>query len=588
MVTLPQKFFQISTKHPKKDFLVAKKDGKWRSIAFKQAGNFIKFFACGLREIGLAKGDRVAILSANRPVWPIVDLGIMSAGGISVPIHTTLSQAKIEYILKDSESRFLFVAGQENFDKILSIKNKTKTLLKTVYLDAFLSEVGEAESFDQLLNLGYESKAELDIDKHVSKEIASIVYTSGTTGEPKGVMLSHENFLTNAISAIRAVSIKSSDTFLSFLPLSHVLERTAGYYVPMSVGATINYAENVKKLADNLKEVKPTVLVCVPRIFEKVYEKIIDKTKHEKGLKKKLFFSALKTQSEIHHARREGRSISPVLKIKAKALDKLVCSKVRQALGGHLRFAVSGGSSLNKKIARFFEDLGINIIEGYGLTETSPIITVNHLDKYEFGTVGLPLKEVQLKISADKEILVRGPNVMSGYWKNPQATAEVLTPEGWFSTGDLGFLDEYGFLSIIGRKKEIIITSGGKNVSPEPVENALQLSKYISQAMIIGNNRRFVSALIVPDFEKLKDFIKEKKLDKFELVKNNVLINLIEHEVSQQLKDLPEFEKVKKFVLLDCEFTQEAEELTPTFKLRRAIIESKHKKGIEAMYAEDS
>lgn len=584
MNSIPQQFFKIAKEHPSKDFLAVKSDNKWQGISYKKTAESVEFFSRGLLSLGLNKGNRVAILSENRPAWAIADLGIMTAGGVSVPIHATLSSAKIEYILKDSEAKFLFIAGHDNFLKFSKIEPRPKALEKIIYLDleTFEKSAGMID-FNELLKQGQN----FQISEFPSLTLASLVYTSGTTGEPKGVILSHRNFLSNIQSAIKAVPIMSSDIFLSFLPLSHVLERTAGYYIPMSVGATIYYAENVKKLSDNLKEVKPTVLICVPRIFEKVYEKIVNKAKQEKGFKKKLFFQALKVQSEVNQARREARQVNWFTKIKAGLLDKFVCQKVRQALGGNLRFAVSGGASLSKQIARFFEDLGLKIIEGYGLTETAPIVTVNRLEKYKFGTVGLPLEGVEVRISSDKEILVRGDNVMSGYWHKSEATREALAADGWFCTGDLGFLDGEGFLSIIGRKKEIIVTSGGKNVSPEPIENALQLSKYINQAMIIGNSRKFISCLITPDFEKLKGLAQEKGLDyltKEELIQQDSIRHLFEKEIEKQLSDFADFEKVKKFILLPCEFTQENEELTPTLKLRRAVIGEKYKKEIDRMY----
>ena len=577
MTTIPSQFIQTASQHPNKDFLVAKKAGQWKSISYGQTADFVQSFAGGLLKLGLKQGDRVAILSCNRPAWVIVDLGVMTASGISVPIHTTLSPNKIKYILNDSGAKYLFVAGEENYKKFLEIKPQPKKLKKIIHLDigSEIQNSANMISFEETLKLSdlrhppAPSQVEGTSDiRPPTSDICSILYTSGTTGDPKGVMLSHENFLSNVQAALQAVPINSTDIFLSFLPLSHVLERTAGYYTPMSVGATIYYAENIKKLSDNLKEVRPTVLISVPRIFERVYEKIINKAKAEKGLKKKLFFSALKIQSEIHQASRESRHLGLITKVQGKIMDSLVCKKVRTALGGRLRFAVSGGASLSKQIAKFFENLGINIIEGYGLTETSPVITVNRLDNYEFGTVGLPLQGVEVKISPQKEILAKGPNVMSGYWQSQKATKEVLASSGWFSTGDLGFIDNRGFLTIIGRKKEIIVTSGGKNVSPEPVEAALQLSKFINQAMVIGNNRKFISALIVPDFE----------------IQHNSTQSLIQHEIENQLHDFPDYEKPQKFTLIPVEFTQEAEELTPTLKLRRSVISAKYKKEIEAMY----
>lgn len=593
--TIPEQFCASAQKYPDKKFLAAKKNNRWQAFTYAETLHLVEKLAQIYLDLGFKKGDRIAIFSPSRPAWIIADLAILSLGGVSVPIHTTLSPNIIRYIINDSGARFLFVAGQENFYKLNQIYPETEKIEKIIYLDIVIPEDLKSEifiEFNDLINRPSNTEPKtlpfVCSNCHSNaNDLASIVYTSGTTGEPKGVMLSHKNFLSNVQSAIKAVSILHSDVFLSFLPLSHVLERTAGYYAAMSVGATIYYAESIKKLADNLKEIKPTIIICVPRIFERVYEKILDKIMRGKNFKKQLFFKALKSQSEIHHAQRENRPVPLLHKVQTKFFDLLICRKIRQALGGRLRFAVSGGASLSQKIARFFEDIGLKIIEGYGLTETAPILTVNRLDNYEFGTVGLPLEEVELKISPDKEIIVRGPNIMLGYWQNPTATSEVLTADNWFYTGDLGFINHRGLLTIIGRKKEILVTAGGKNVPPEPVENALQLSKYIAQSMIIGNNRPYISALIVPDFEKLLAFAKEKKLENLNreaLIKNETVKTLFTHEIEHQMPDISDHEKVKKFTLLIHEFTQETEELTPTLKLRRAVIQHKYEREIEAMY----
>jgi len=398
-------------------------------------------------------------------------------------------------------------------------------------------------------------------------------------------MLSHKNFLTNVAAATKAVPVHSSDVFLSFLPLSHIFERTAGYYGALFSGASIYYAESAKKLPDNIRQVRPTILVSVPRIFERVYEAIINSINANSFLKRKLFFYNLKIQGQ----KNRSKSYNLSLRFKAALLDKLVGKKVRERLGGKLRYAISGGASLSPKVARFFNNFGIKILEGYGLTETSPVVSVNRLENFRFGTVGLPLDNVQVKISSDKEILIKGKSVMRGYWRKDKETQKVLSPGGWLKTGDLGFIDRGGFLTIIGRKKEMIITSVGKNVAPEPLENTLQLSKYILQAMVFGHRQKFISALIVPDFKVLQEYARDKGLkfrSKKDLLNKDWVFSLFEKEVKGLMSHFSPWEQVKKFILLERQFTLENEELTPTLKLRRQIIAKHYKREISALYRE--
>jgi len=403
-------------------------------------------------------------------------------------------------------------------------------------------------------------------------DVCSIVYTSGTTGLPKGVELSHNNFLSNVEAVKSAVPVRQDDVFLSFLPLSHILERTCGYYVPLLSGAAIAYAESAKTILLNLSEIKPTILIAVPRIFEKFYEGVWNNARELAGFKKHIFFWALKQKE---------RGLPRIL------AEFLVFKKIKSKLGGHLRLAVSGGASLDKKIAKFFMKIGILILEGYGLTETSPVIAVNKEDGFKFGAVGKPISGVDVKIFRDKEILVKGPNVMKKYFNDLEGTKSVIDPDGWFHTGDLGFVDEEGFLTIIGRKKEMIVLSGGKNIWPEVIERELNNDCFVSQSMIIGNNRKFISALIVPDWEKIQNFLKENNLaaeSPENLVKNEILNEFFRERVEEINKNFSDYEKIKKFQLIAQEFSQEREEMTPTLKLRRKTIEDNHKKEIEEMY----
>jgi len=403
-------------------------------------------------------------------------------------------------------------------------------------------------------------------------DCCSIIYTSGTTGRPKGVALTHRNFLSDAEAVNEVVPVLKNDIFLSFLPLSHVLERLAGYYLPLAYGATIAYAESVRELPKNLKEVRPTLLISVPRVFEKFHDAIWDKINKGSSLQKKIFKWSLKQKKYTL-----GHRIA----------DRLVFRKIRQNMGGNLRLAISGGAALDQNIGKFFYKIGVTVLEGYGLTETSPVICVNREKDFKFGTVGKVLPGIKVKITETKEVLVKGPNVFASYYGNKEQTKQAFK-EGWFCTGDQGFLDKQGFLTIIGRGKEMIVTSGGKNVWPEPVESLLNTDKFIAQSIIIGDKRKFISALIVPDWQEVEVYLKEQNLPMQEhtkLIKDPTLINIFQQRINEKINpNLSDVEKIKKFVLLPQEFSQDEDELTPTLKLRRHIIEKHYQKSIDSIY----
>ncbi|KKQ67041.1 MAG: hypothetical protein A3F95_01780 [Candidatus Nealsonbacteria bacterium RIFCSPLOWO2_12_FULL_39_31] len=573
--TIPEVFFKTAEMFPEKTTFLYKKNGLYCPIKYKEAAENIRVLAFGISQLGIKRGGKIAILSENRPEWAMFDLAIMSMGVISVPLHIVLCPKIIEYILNHSQSEILIISSDDLLEKIIPIQNNLPFLRNIIFLDEIKKENKdklrkEAINYNELFAQAGENK--LRPVALQSDDICSIVYTSGTTGLPKGVELSHNNFLSNIGAVKLAVPVEPDDIFLSFLPLSHILERLCGYYIPLLSGATIAYAESAKTLLLDLSEVKPTVLIAVPRIFEKFYEGIWNNTRKLEGLKKIIFFWALK---------QKRKSLSHIL------ADVLVFKKIKGKLGGNLRLAVSGGASLDKKIAKFFMKIGILILEGYGLTETSPVISVNKKDSFMFGTVGKPISGVDVKISGDKEILVRGPNVMKGYFNNYEETQNAIDPRGWFHTGDLGFINEEGFLTIIGRKKEMIVLSMGKNIWPEVIERELNNDCFISQSMIIGNNRKFVSALVVPDWEKIQDFLKEKNLlseNRENLVGNEILNKLFKEKIETINENFSDYEKIKKFRLISREFSQEKEEMTPTLKLRRAIIGDNYKKEIAGMY----
>ncbi len=557
-MTIYQKFKETARSHPKHPAVYWKESGRWRRYLYEEFLELVDNLAGGLSRLGITSGEKVAILSENRPEWLVGDLALNKLGAISIPIHTTANRQLIEHILRDSVSGFLIVSA-ELFQKNAVIINAVEGLKKIILISEDDHGVaGHLEKFvlfKNLINKEFSSHEYYLNDN----DLASIIYTSGTTGEAKGVMLSNHNFLSNVEAAGRRIKILPTDKFLSFMPLSHVLERTAGSYTPILNGAAIAYAENIKKVVDNLKEVKPTIMISVPKILEKMYEQIINGIKGKNVLVKKFFFWSLK---------RKGKSLSGL------AADKLIYRKIRRVLGGRLRFAVSGGASLDEKILRFFKHIGIKIMEGYGLTETSPVVSVNALDDYKIGTVGRPLDGVEVKIAFDKEILVKGDNVMLGYWHNQEATKEVMAEDGWFKTGDLGFLDLNNFLTIIGRKKEIIVTSNGKNVAPEKIENIINLSPYIEQSLLVGHRKSFLAALIVPDKQAIEN--------KFGAGAN--LTEIINKEINKVNEHLMFYERIKKFHFLERPFTIENDELTPTLKVRRKIIEARYKKLIDQLY----
>lgn len=574
---IPEVFFETAKKHPNKPALLYKKEGVYFPITYKEFSKKVETFSACLSALGVGRGDKVAILSENRPEWAISDLSIMAVGAVVVPLHTTFNPKAVCSVLKHSEAKILIVSNSDLLNKVLLGQKDLKNLKKIIFLESLTAVQKEILKskviswkaiFSQNQNNNFE-KIFLDPD-----DCCSIIYTSGTTGKPKGVILSHRNFLSNAEAVNEVIPVKENDVFLSFLPLSHVLERLAGYYVPICYGATIAYAESTKQLPVNLKEIKPTIMISVPRVFEKFHDAVWDKINSSSALQKRIFKWALKQEKNT---------------LAYRLADFIVFKKIREQLGGKLRLTFSGGASLNENIAGFFSKIGILILEGYGLTETSPVVSANQENDFKFGTVGKIIPGVKVKITDAKEILIKGPNVFQGYFKNKKESKLCFDKEGWFCTGDLGFIDKQGFLTVTGRAKEMIVTSGGKNVWPERVENLLNNDRFISQAMVIGNNRKFISALIVPDWQEIEMHFKKNNLalqEHDKLIKSSVILDIFQNRIDTKINpNLHEFEKVKKFKLLPQEFSQEQEELTATLKFRRHIIENHYKKSIESMYA---
>jgi long-chain acyl-CoA synthetase len=595
-ITLTEMFLDTVKTNGSKTALMNKVEGQYQGISYQQFGEKVKNLALGLASLGLKKGDRVSLLSENRPEWAISDLAILSLGAINIPIYPSLIPKQVEYILNDSEAKIIITSTPEQTSKIIEIIKNLPVLKYIIYMDSPAAITEKMMSFNQVSEKGQEYGNEHpDYYDQAAKAIkpddpAGIIYTSGTTGNPKGAILTHHNILSNVKGGIASLHIRPDDTFLSFLPLCHVFERMGGHFCPISVGATIAYAESIDTVAQNLGEVKPTIMTSVPRLFEKMYTRVLENARAGGAVKQKIFNWAIQTGEKHVKAQGQGK-VGGTLKVKYNLAHKLVFSKLHERVGGRLRFFVSGGAPLPKEIGEFFHYAGIKILEGYGLTESSPVIAVNLEDKFKFGTVGPALEKggVEVKIAEDGEILTRGPHIMKGYYKKPSETKEAIDEDGWLHTGDIGFLDEDNFLVITDRKKNLIVTSGGKNIAPAPIENLMLTSPLIDQILIIGDKRKFLSALIVPNFEALQSYAKEQNIsfkDNEELVQNQKVRQYVANEVERLSADLARFEQIKAFRLMPEQFTIEAGELTPTLKIKRKVVEEKYMDMINNMYEE--
>lgn len=593
-LTLPDLFRTAAAKFKLEDALNYKRNGAWLRISSDEMLERIEDIAGGLYSIGLRPGDKAAILAANSPEWTLSDAGCQFAGIIDVPIYTTLAPASIQYILNDSGARILFVEDRQTYERVAEILTECDAVTRTVFFDSEGTGSAGAMSLAELESAGKEVRrndpkliAELGSAIRPA-DVATLIYTSGTTGEPKGVMLSHTNILSNVIDAGEKYDFSIHDISLSVLPLTHVFERSAMYLYIFN-GMSVFYAESVEKVPDNLREVRPTIFVGVPRIFEKVYAKAKLKAAQTGGLKEKLFDWAIEVAKQFALTKERGESVSVLLTLKHRIADALVYRKLRDFFGGRLRACITGGAALSDDIFLIFTGAGITIMQGYGLTETSPVISSNNPYAVKLGTVGKPIRNVQVRIASDGEIEATGPGVMLGYYNKPEATAAVFTDDGWFRTGDIGEIDTEGFLRITDRKKELFKTSGGKYIAPSPIEQMIRSSRFVSQAVLVGNERKFAAALVVPNFEMLESYAKIKGLDAKtpgEMCRNERIIDLIGRQIDSATQNLARFEKVKKFALLENELSVEGGELTPTLKIKRRVVEEKYRGVIEKMYEE--
>lgn len=592
--TLAELFYFAGKKHPRPNALNYKSEGEWQAISSEELIERSENIALGLYSLGVRSGDRAAILAGNSPEWTLADAGCQLAGIIDVPIYTTLAPASVKYILNDSEAKILFIQNREIFERIAEIVPECPTLEKTIVFDANEAASENILTLENLEKFGANLKAENPelIEKSVSaakpQDVATLIYTSGTTGEPKGVMLSHENLLSNVIDAGEKYAFSEKDIPLSVLPLSHVFERT-GMYLYIFNGMAIFYAESIEKAADNLREVRPTIFVGVPRIFEKVYAKAKLKAAKSSPVREKIFDWAISIAREYALKKEKGESISRFFGAKHSIADKLVFSKLREFFGGRLRFCITGGAALSDTIYLIFNGAGISIMQGYGLTETSPVISSSNPLEVKLGCSGKPIRNVEVRIAADGEIEVSGPNVMQGYYKKSEATKDAFSEDGWFKTGDIGELDAEGFLRITDRKKELFKTSGGKYIAPSPIEQMIKGSRFVNQVVLIGDSKKFAAALIVPDFEQLESYAQNQNWnlkEPREFCESENVLRLFEKEIDKCCQGLARFETVKKLALLEKELTVEGGELTPTLKIKRRVIDEKYGEIIDRIYRE--
>ena len=554
-------FLKTAELYPNKEALGFFNNKNYKVITYSNLKYEVDLLRAGMQKQGLKKGDKIGIMAANCPEWIKIDLAAASLGVVVVPIHTTFTFDIIKKIVDISGIACLFLDSK-------SVYNLNSKLgdLDTVQVLIENNSIGRENQFN--FN-DYYSKDSVSAQEVSENDLHTIIFTSGTTGEPKGVILTHKNIVSNVFAAREYIPVSSDDRFFSFLPLSHALERTAGYYAPLLHGAGVYYGRGRDTLVEDMSLAQPTILAAVPRVFEKAYEKILEKVRFSPRLKQALFNKAL-----VLGQKKYNSGLTDIEKIFFTVLDKIVFAKIRKTFGGRLRFAVCGGAALSFHVGKFFEAVGVKILEGYGLTETSPIVSVNKPNKYKFGSVGCVLPGVEVKFGNDKEIYVKGDNVSGGYYKNEEATAESFATDGWFKTGDLGEFDEEGFLKIVGRKKEMIVLSTGKNVMPVPIEILLEENRFISQAFVYGDNKKHIAALVVPDMSALKQWCAEQKIE-FQLprlLSDERVVGMYKDEVERITNHLPHYERVQKFSLVKDEFTQENGLLTPTLKLKRARI----------------
>jgi long-chain acyl-CoA synthetase len=587
-VTLNERFIEIVERRGPYTAFMVKRDGSWQSFDFDWGLEQASKIAFGLKSMGYEKGSRIAILSENRPEWATTDFGAMAAGLVGVPLYTTLIDEQVAYILDDAGVKVVFVSSMEHLSTVLSIRERVPSIEKIVVfypenldeddlvisLDT-LKAMGEGHTLEEFSELSRRAKPE---------DMATIVYTSGTTGDPKGVALTHHNFMAEFDAIWPIFEGKEGDSLLSFLPLSHILQRVVDSFA-LLFGFTISYAESLETLGENLREICPTHIVAVPRVYEKIHGRIHAGVQQGSAVKRALFNWAINVGRRMSEAEKSGGS-DLALSLQHRIASALVFKKIHAATGGNIEFYVSTGAPLAKGLAEFFDAFGIRIIEAWGMTELTGAVTGATRTELRYGSVGKPGPGVELKITDEGEICVRGGIVMREYWRKPEATAETIDSEGWLHTGDVGHIDDDGYLYITDRIKELIVTAGGKNVAPQPIENALKTHELIAQAMVIGDRRNFISAIIVPQAEVLESWARDEGIngDLAALCSHQRVIDHFQAAVEARMGSFSRYESVRKFTLVPDEFSQEAGELTPTLKLKRRVLLARYADVIDQMY----
>ncbi len=595
--TVPGMCLSAMRYYSKPDAVNLKSGGEWLHIPGEAFIRRIRAVALGLSALGVRKGDRVALLSENRPDWSVADLAILSLGAVNVPIYTTQAPDQVRFILEDSGARVLFVSGKKVYRHARPGIEPVVALERVIFFDT--GATGEREGAMSLMELEQQG-AEIDnaspeaferaLNEVEADDLATIIYTSGTTGEPKGVMLAHSNFVSNVLSITNALPIRASDIALSVLPLSHIFERTV-FYVFCWNGVSVYYAASFDQVGEYLREVRPTIMTAVPRLFEKVYHRIVKKGTSAGGWREKLFLWALRVGQRYAELKDKGEQVPPLLDIQQEIASRLVFSKWREGVGGRLRFFVSGGAALSPALSYAFLGAGVNILQGYGMTETC-IVSANRPENNRVGTVGPPFPGIEVKTDDEGEFLVRGPNIMRGYYNQPEETAAVFTDDGWFKTGDVGRLDEAGRLSITDRKKELFKLSNGKYVAPQLVESLIKQSSFVSQVVVVGAGRKQPAALVVPDWEALSAAMPEPQAEehtsRVAWSRNPAAVKLVQREVAGLTSTLADYERVRRVALLPEEFSIDGGELTPTLKVKRRVIDEKYGGLIDELYGGSS
>ena len=592
--TIPQLFVEVCSRFAGRTDKIsyAHRDGQsWYSLTHDQLRDQVEAFSDGLLRLGVNPGDRVGIVSENRIEWIVADFAMSGLGVVDVPVFPTLTAQQEQYIYENCQAIAVIVSNAAQLKKIQAVWDQLPDLQWVITMSPEIATGGRIVSMKQVMEMSRsattaEERRALYLERSSAvqpDDLLTLIYTSGTTGNPKGVMLTHRNLISNVDAATRTIALFDSDVLLSYLPMCHSYERMAGYYLAFTAGCTVYIAESIESVAELMKEVRPTIMTSVPRLFERIQARVLGAVERDKPIKQKIFRWAMRVGAE-----KIKGATSPSLSLQYALADKLVFSKIRDRVGGRLRFFVSGGAALSVEVGTFFQIMGINIVEGYGLTETSPVIAVHRLEDIVLGTVGQPLDNVSVRIADDGEILARGPNVMKGYWNDEQSTRETIDADGWLHTGDIGEIDARGHLRITDRKKNIFVSSGGKNIAPQPIEALVQQSPFVDQVMLVGDGREYCTALIVPDMEVVRQWAATQGMNDLPndwVTSSEELHRAIEADLSKRQREISKYERVRRFRVLSEPFTVDNGLMTPTLKVKRKAVAERYAALIEELYA---